>query len=41
VEQAQVDLGAGKATVEFDDSVADIPRLIGAVEQIGFTASHS
>jgi copper ion binding protein len=36
VESAHVNLGAGKATVEYDDSRANIDQLIGAVEQIGF-----
>jgi copper chaperone CopZ len=38
---AHVDLGAGKATVTYDDTVADPARLMGAVEQIGFHASQS
>jgi copper chaperone len=36
VESARVDLGAGRATVEYDDSRANVDQLIGAVEQIGF-----
>jgi copper chaperone CopZ len=38
VESAHVDLQAGKATVEYDDSVADPAQLVGAVEQIGYQA---
>jgi copper chaperone CopZ len=38
VEQAKVNLGAGIATVEYDDARADVPRLIAAVQQIGFQA---
>ena len=36
VESAHVNLGAGKATVEYDDSRANVDQLIAAVEQIGF-----
>jgi len=36
VASAHVNLGAGKATVEYDDSRANVDQLIGAVEQIGF-----
>ena len=39
VDSARVDLGAGKATVEYDDSRAQAAQLIAAVEQIGFHAS--
>ncbi len=38
VESAHVDLDAGKATVEYDDSLADPAQLVGAVEQIGYHA---
>jgi copper chaperone CopZ len=38
VESARVDLAAGKAAVQYDDSRANIDQLIGAVEQIGFHA---
>jgi copper chaperone CopZ len=40
VESARVDLGAGKATVEYDDSRVKIDQLIGAVEQIGYHAAE-
>jgi copper chaperone CopZ len=36
VDYAHVNLGAGKISVEFDDSVASADQLIGAVEQLGF-----
>jgi copper ion binding protein len=36
VESAHVNLSEGKATVEYDDSRANVDQLIGAVEQIGF-----
>ena len=36
VESAHVNLGTGKATVEYDGSRANVDQLIGAVEQIGF-----
>jgi copper chaperone CopZ len=39
VDRAHVNLGAGKATVEYDDALADPARLMGAVGQIGFHAS--
>jgi copper chaperone len=39
VSSAVVDLAAGKATVEYDDSRAKVEDLIGAVEQIGFHAA--
>lgn len=38
VSSAAVDLDAGKATVNYDDSVAKVDYLIAAVEQIGFHA---
>jgi copper chaperone CopZ len=38
VSSASVDLGAGKARVEYDDSAAKVGDLIAAVEQIGFHA---
>ena len=40
VESAHVDLAAGKATVEYDDSRANVDQLIGAVEQIGYHAAR-
>jgi copper chaperone CopZ len=39
VDSANVNLGAGRATVEFDDSEADVDKLIAAVQQIGFEAA--
>jgi copper ion binding protein len=39
VESAHVDLGAGKAVVEFDDARVDAARLMSAVDEIGFHAS--
>jgi copper ion binding protein len=41
VESARVDLGAGKATVEYDDSRAQVDQMIAAVEQIGYRASRT
>jgi len=41
VESAHVDLGAGRATVEYDDSRADVGKLIAAVQQIGFEAAQA
>jgi copper ion binding protein len=41
VEQARVDLGAGKATVEYDETRANIDQLIAAVEQIGYHAARA
>jgi copper chaperone CopZ len=38
VESARVNLGTGKATVEYDDSQARADQLIAAVEQIGYHA---
>lgn len=38
VASAAVDLAAGKATVQYDDSRAKAEDLIAAVEQIGFHA---
>jgi copper chaperone CopZ len=40
VDYAHVNLGAGKLTVEYDDLRTDPARLMGAVEQIGFHATH-
>ncbi len=40
VDNARVNLGAGVATVEFDDARADVPKLIAAVQQIGFEAAQ-
>ncbi len=39
VSHAAVDLTAGKATVDYDDSSARVGDLIAAVEQIGFSAA--
>jgi copper chaperone len=41
VESARVHLGAGKATVEYDDSQARADQFIAAVEQIGYHASQT
>ena len=41
VESVNVDLGAGKATVEYDDSQARADQFIAAVEQIGYHASQT
>ena len=41
VESARVNLGAGKATVEYDDSQARADQFIAAVEQIGYHASQT
>ena len=40
VSSAVVDLAAGKAAVQYDDSRAKVEELIAAVEQIGFHASR-
>jgi copper chaperone CopZ len=40
VERATVDLGGGKARVEFDDSRASADQLIAAVEKIGYHADR-
>lgn len=40
VSGAQVDLAAGKATVQYDDAAAKVEDMIAAVEQIGFHASR-
>jgi copper ion binding protein len=40
VKHAQVNLGSGKATVEYDESRANVDQLIAAVEQIGYHAAH-
>ena len=40
VEQATVDLWAGKADVDYEDSLADPAKLMAAVEQIGYHASQ-
>jgi copper chaperone CopZ len=40
VASAVVDLEAAKATVQYDDSLAKVDDLIGAVEQIGFHAAR-
>lgn len=36
VEYTHVNLGAGKVTVEYDDSLTSADQLIGTVEQMGF-----
>ncbi len=41
VSYAHVNLGAGRVTVEYEDSEADAAGILGAVQQIGFTASQS
>jgi copper ion binding protein len=41
VESARADLGAGKATVEYDDAQAQADQLITAVEQIGYRVSRA
>jgi Cu+-exporting ATPase len=41
VEAARVDLGTGKATIEYDESRAQIDQLIAAVEQIGYHAGRT
>lgn len=41
VEYAHVNLGAGIATVEYDDARTDAGQLIGAVETIGFQARQT
>jgi len=38
VQSAHVDLGAGRATVEYDEARADVGKLVAAVQQIGFEA---
>jgi copper chaperone len=40
VEQARVNLENAKATVDYDDAIADPARLVAAVEQIGFHAAR-
>lgn len=41
VESARVNLGTGRATVEYDDSEAQPDQFIAAVEQIGYHASRT
>jgi copper chaperone CopZ len=38
VDYAHVNLGQGVANVEYDDARTDVPKLIAAVQQIGFQA---
>lgn len=38
VQSAHVDLEAGRATVEYDDSLANLAQLVDAIEQIGYQA---
>lgn len=40
VEYAHVNLGAGKAVVEYDDARTQPDELVRAVEQLGFQASR-
>ena len=40
VSMARVDLGAEKATVEYDNARTNADQMIAAVEQIGFHASQ-
>ena len=40
VDYAHVNLGAGKAVVEYDDARCQPHELIRAVEQVGFQASR-
>ena len=40
VEYAHVNLGAGKVTVEFDDSVVGVDELLGAVRNAGLEAEQ-
>lgn len=41
VDYAHVNLGAGKAVVEYDDARCRPDELIQAVEQVGFQASRN
>jgi copper chaperone CopZ len=41
VDYAHVNLAAGTAVVEYEDALADPSKLVAAVEQIGFQASHT
>jgi copper chaperone CopZ len=41
VEYAHVNLGAGKAVVEYDDRLTKPDELIRAVEQVGFQVSRN
>jgi copper ion binding protein len=41
VQNAHVNLGAGVATVEYDDAQTDPQQLMSAVEQIGYQASRT
>lgn len=38
VASARVDLGAGKAAVEYDAARTNVDQMIAAVEQIGYQA---
>jgi copper chaperone CopZ len=40
VASAVVDLNAGKATVQYDESSARVEDMIGAVEKIGYRAAR-
>ena len=41
VDYAHVNLGAGKAVVDYDDSLTKPDELIRAVEQVGFQVSRN
>ncbi len=41
VASARVELAAGKAAVEYDDTRANVEQMIAAVEQIGYHAARS
>jgi len=41
VQYAHVNLGAGSASVEYDDASTDPNALMAAIEQIGFHASQT
>lgn len=41
VDYAHVNLGAGKAAVEYDDARVDPAKLMHAVDEIGFHATQS
>jgi copper chaperone CopZ len=41
VASARVNLGTGRAVVEYDDSRAQADQLIGVVEQIGYHATRT
>jgi len=41
VQYAHVNLGAGRAVVEYDDAHTNVNTLMAAVEQMGFHASQA